>query len=344
MISPSFLRAPLSIHHVSTKPLTPKHSIYVSNSTNPYFNLTFEDWLFKYKAHHNPLLLIYRDDPCVVIGRNQNPWKEVNLAAVRRTGIPLIRRRSGGGTVYHDLGNTNFSIHLPRSSFDRHATARVILRAVRSLGIDAHVNDRNDIYVGKDKVSGSAYKIVNQRAYHHGTMLISTRLDTLGDLLHTNKDAMITKGVASVRSPVCNLQQYMPTISHNVFANTVIKEFRKEYDINETAHAIEENKDTTNIEYIRNGMDELPSWQWAYGQTPEFTYTIGNSFPWGHVTAEIRAKHGLILSCSFGSEESALKDLSDALVGKRYGFVDHELVLEERKRDVWEWLKFRMQF
>lgn len=134
--------------------------------------------LFRHKSPEQPLLLLYRDDPCVVIGRNQNPWKEVNIRASRRTGIPFIRRHSGGGTVYHvrlitphvraqspcapeetdeagrgqDSGNTNFSIHLPRASFDRHATAQVILRAVRSLGIDANVNDRNDICVGKDKI------------------------------------------------------------------------------------------------------------------------------------------------------------------------------------------------
>ena len=182
----------------SSGPPTAQHSIYISNSTNPYFNLTFEDWsvspsppttttnlnmtnpiwiqlgrLFRHKPPTDPLLLIYRDDPCVVIGRNQNPWKEVNMAALRRSGIPFVRRRSGGGTVYHvsiydvqgwysfsldwwfnqDLGNTNFSIHLPRPSFDRHVTARIVLRAVRSMSIDAHINERNDICVGKDKIS-----------------------------------------------------------------------------------------------------------------------------------------------------------------------------------------------
>ena len=91
--------------------------------------------------------------------------------------------RSHKKFTIQDLGNTNFSIHLPRTSFDRHATARTVLDAVRSLSIDANVNERNDICVGKEKVSGSAYKIVNNRAYHHGTMLISSRLDTLGELL-----------------------------------------------------------------------------------------------------------------------------------------------------------------
>lgn len=170
--------------------LKPTHSIYVSNSTDPYFNLTFEDWyvplfpisiesltssrLFRFYPPNAPLLLLYRDAPCVVIGRNQNPWKEVNIAASESRGIPWIRRRSGGGTVYHvrldlglfvnkavyalsseqqDLGNTNYSIHVPRATFDRTATANIVVRAIRALSVDAYVNGRNDICVSGEKMS-----------------------------------------------------------------------------------------------------------------------------------------------------------------------------------------------
>lgn len=334
--------------------LTPDRSIYVSNSTNPYFNLSLEDWLFRHKPHKEPLLLIYRDEPCVVIGRNQNPWKEVNVRASRRTGIPFIRRRSGGGTVYHDLGNTNFSIHLPRTSFDRHATAQVILRAVRSLGINAHVNDRNDICVGKEKVSGSAYKIVNNRAYHHGTMLISTRLDMLGDLLHSDKETMHTKGVASVRSPVHNLQQFNPSVSHERFIESAVLAFREEYRLNDDIYYVDENEDTRNIDFIRDVMTELPSWDWAYGQTPEFTHAVQRSFAWGNTVAELHSKHGIIISCEFvlpdgvdPSLSARLKAMADRLKDQRYGFVDDSVIESEMRgsselSDVWQWLRSEM--
>ncbi|KAI0053750.1 Lipoyltransferase and lipoate-protein ligase [Auriscalpium vulgare] len=320
------------------------HSIYVSTSTNPYFNLTLEDWLFKNKDVSAPLLLLYRDDPCVVIGRNQNPWKEVNMPALKRAGIPFIRRRSGGGTVFHDTGNTNFSIHLPRNSFDRHATAQVVLRAVRSLDIGADVNDRNDVCVGPYKVSGSAYKIVKDRAYHHGTMLISTRLDTLGDVLYVNKDSMVTRGVASVRSPVRNLREFQPKITHDAFVNATVQAFREEYGVDEPVYEIHEDSESVSIPEIRHGMDELPSWNWAFGQTPEFTYTVQRKFEWGVVNAEIRSKHGVILSCTVSTDDDAkadvVADVGRQIEGARYAFVDdtEPSVGAEHARDVHRWL------
>ncbi|KAI0638498.1 Lipoyltransferase and lipoate-protein ligase [Trametes polyzona] len=330
----------------------PDHSIYLSESTDPYFNLTFEDWLFRHKSPEKPLLLLYRDSPCVVIGRNQNPWKEVNLRASRQTGIPFIRRHSGGGTVYHDLGNTNFSIHLPRAAFDRHATAQVVMKAVRAMGVDANVNERNDICVGKEKIC-SAYKIVKDRAYHHGTMLISTRLDTLGELLRSNKDTMETRGVASVRSPVCNLQQYHAHVSHEGFVQAMVDAFRQEYGVHDEVHAVRDMDGYQSIEYIRQGMEVLKTWDWAFGQTPEFTYKIKKNFTWGPLEAELRSKHGIILSCTFThpeGEESTLwqglEALARRLEGERYGSVNDTVASlaesDGRVADVWTWLRSEM--
>ncbi|KAI0036064.1 hypothetical protein K488DRAFT_76244 [Vararia minispora EC-137] len=289
----------------SASPGIPEHNVYLSNSTNPYFNLSFEDWLFKFKPPNKPLLLLYRDDPCVIIGRNQNPWKEVNLSALRETGIPFIRRRSGGGTVFHDIGNTNFSIHLPRTIFDRHATAQVILRAVRSLGIDAHVNDRNDIC-----------------------------------------DSMVTRGVASVRSPVRNLCCFQPDTTHESFVDAVVREFREEYGVNEDIYEVTESEDFLRIPYIYDGMTELPGWDWAFGQTPEFTYTMRHRFSWGDLTVSIRSKHGLILECALETENAVLRErleaLGSSLVGKRYGFVDQHLDGDGPVAEVSAWLAEEM--
>ncbi|KAG9317692.1 hypothetical protein JVU11DRAFT_1905 [Chiua virens] len=291
-----------------------------------------------------------------------NPWKEVNLAASEKRGIPWIRRRSGGGTVYHDLGNTNYSIHVPRSTFDRSATANVVVRAVRALDIDAYVNERNDICVAGEKIR-SAYKIARNRAYHHGTMLISTRLDTLGDLLRTNKETMKTKGVASVRSPVRNLAQSSAAATHEAFVETVIRSFREEYAIEEEPYLVHETGQYLEDEYFKVGMSELQasltpcSWDWAYGQTPEFEYVISGAFKWGQLTSKIHSRHGTILSCSLSFPHEArippstrewLLELSQRLVGKRYGFVEEGVIEDDTDdsldmKEIWSWLKREMQ-
>ncbi|EMD41064.1 hypothetical protein CERSUDRAFT_111644 [Gelatoporia subvermispora B] len=217
------------------------------------------------------------------------------------------------------------------------------------------MNDRNDICVGPDKVSGSAYKIVNNRAYHHGTMLIASRLDLLGDLLHTDKDMMDTRGVASVRSPVRNLQQYNPTVTHERFVDAVVDAFRTEYNVNEKVQYVEEDGVAGTIDYIRHGMEELPSWYWAYGQTPEFTYTIQQTFKQGDVTARIHSKHGLILDCTLELPESMpaaqaarLQEFVGKLAGQRYGFADkcalgETIESDEQCKAVWQWLKAKME-
>ncbi|KAF5365842.1 hypothetical protein D9757_012807 [Collybiopsis confluens] len=256
----------------------------------------------------------------VWLWRNQNPWKEVNFVALNEQRIPWIRRRSGGGTVYHDLGNTNFSVHLPRAAFDRHMTAQVVLRAVQPMGIPAltwflslllpsHFHLLIAIRFALLHVSGSAYKIVNKRAYHHGTMLISTKLNTLGEVLKPgkDKDAMETKGVASVRSPVRNLQQSYEEVTHDRFVQAVAKAFREEYGVDSEGTGeiqVIGEKRYRDVEYIQKGINELKSWEWAYGQTPEFTYTIQKDFNWGIVRAKIRSKHGIILDCDCSVDHS----------------------------------------
>ncbi|KAI6135141.1 hypothetical protein EV401DRAFT_1902886 [Pisolithus croceorrhizus] len=343
--------------------LRPQSAIYVSTSTNPYFNLTLEDWLFRHYPAHAPLLLLYRDSPCVVIGRNQNPWKEVNLRVAREKKVPWIRRRSGGGTVFHDLGNTNYSIHVPRTSFDRAKTANIVVRALRALGVEGFANERNDICVGGKKVSGAAYKIVSGRTYHHGTMLISTRLDTLGDLLRVDKPTMYTRGVESVRSPVCNLVESNPRITHEAFVEAVITSFREEYDVADEPCVVEETPEYVGDGYFKSGMAELPGWDWAYGQTPEFEYVLEKRFGWGDVTCTIRSKHGIILSStsilsaattSSTNVQATLDELGRRLEGKRYGFVQDAEVLSELEYrsgevaqseagELWRWLRAEMR-
>ncbi|KIY51652.1 Lipoyltransferase and lipoate-protein ligase [Fistulina hepatica ATCC 64428] len=335
--------------HVATSAPKITSSVYISEATDPYFNLTIEDWLFKNAPEDRPLLLIYRNTPCVVIGRNQNPWKEVNFRALRQTSVPFIRRRSGGGAVYHDLGNTNYSIHIPRTAFDRKNTSQVVLRAVQALGIPAaYLNERNDVCVEGRKIT---YKIVAKRAYHHGTMLIAMELGSIGKFLRPeNKDSMITKGVASVRSPVGNLQRFNASASHEAFCRSMVSAFLNEYRMEDEPQFIHQSSEYTNLEAIARSMSELKSWDWTYGQTPEFSYAVSRVFPGGVITATVRSKRGVIEDCKISLEgqiteyNEALSDLGHSLEGERFGFTSPRFLsashpeYQDQLVDVHRWL------
>ena len=159
--------------------------IFISKLVDPWMNLAFEEFLFRRKDLKN-ILFLYRNSASVIIGRNQNPWIEANLKILHDLNIPLLRRTSGGGTVFHDLGNTNYCVMMPRDAFKRSISADMVARALRSLDIPAKVNHRFDIVIDEKKISGSAYKIANCKSYHHGTMLIDTDLSQLENALKRN--------------------------------------------------------------------------------------------------------------------------------------------------------------
>ncbi|CAE6505707.1 unnamed protein product [Rhizoctonia solani] len=324
MILPRFPTRIIRARTLTTTSSIPK--VYVSLSNDPYFNLSYEEWLFRHTDPALPILFMYRNKESVIIGRNQNPWKEINQTSLRESGIEFVRRRSGGGTVYHDLGNTNYSVMVPRETFNRDANAKLVASALNSqdIRIPAYVNERHDIVVHGKKI-GSAYKIINKRAYHHGTMLINAQLDRLENLLRNTKTSLHTKGVESVRSPVANLVSFSPTITHDLFVENVTQAFREEYypdDYWDDEVAQVEDGNGS----VDKGAEELRSWEWQFGQTPEFTHDMNNSFSWGDVNVHITSKRGVIAHCRI----SGLDIPDTALVGLRYGTLETagEILLE----------------
>ncbi|GAA5832831.1 hypothetical protein JCM3766R1_007058 [Sporobolomyces carnicolor] len=306
-------------------------NIYVSDSNDPHFNLAFEDWLFRKTDPSERILYLYRNVPSVIIGRNQNPWKEINLARLDELGIPFVRRKSGGGTVYHDLGNTNYCVFVPRLEFNRNTNAELVASALNRLDVPAFVNERNDICVEQFKMSSlspsrslcSAFKLVNHRAYHHGTMLIDAQLSNLRGVLGTKKEGMITKGVASVPSPVRNLKEWNADLDHERFVEQVSQEFARRYNVSDEVQRIGKQEIERN-EYVRNTVDELKSWEWQYGNSPEFTHDLtGND-----MTISLRSRHGLITSASVSTPPddadlwSAASEVCEVLEGDRYGTIE----------------------
>lgn len=262
-----------------------KVQVYISRSRDPWLNLSFEHFLLQKSTPESTVLFLYTNRPCVVIGRNQNPWLEVNLALVNppssferlnllatgqkktetrsseKEDVVLVRRRSGGGTVFHDEGNVNYSVICPPAAFDRDKHAEMVVRALRNLGIPTtRVNERHDIVMdvegssGREtyKVSGSAYKLTRLRSLHHGTCLLSSpNLAGIGQYLRSPAAPYITaRGVESVRSPIRNVG-----LENRAFEEAVIAEFGSMYG-NMDAEFIDE-KEALQHEVVQKGYKEI---------------------------------------------------------------------------------------
>jgi len=184
----------------------------VNESTNPYYNMSFDDWCLTHLTSDDVVFYLWRNRPSVIIGISQNQNTEVNLPYLEAGGIDLVRRSTGGGAVYHDLQNLNYSFVGPLAVMDD-SFVRLVADALRSMGVDAEVSGRNDIFVGGRKVSGYAKRVWKDRAIIHGTLMYDVDIDTLTKVLDTPDSKLHRKGVASVRSRVTNLKDILPQFS-----------------------------------------------------------------------------------------------------------------------------------
>lgn len=248
-------------------------NIYISQSNNIYFNLALENWLFLEKLQDKKILFLWQNAPCVVIGRAQNPWLECNLESMKKDNIIMVRRQSGGGTVYHDFGNLNYTIISPKKDHDIKANLDLVCKAVQKLGIDVYANQRNDIVVDHHdftyKVSGSAFREKKDRAFHHGTLLINANTKKLYDYLHQPIDKSLdTKGVKSHRSKVINLAE----INTDIQTQDITKAFLNSFSSVELS-LINEETPLENKQIITNEIESLKNWQWRFGKTLPFSKT-----------------------------------------------------------------------
>ncbi|MBW0481686.1 hypothetical protein O181_021401 [Austropuccinia psidii MF-1] len=305
--------------------------IWISNSLDPYLNLSIEEFLFRKVEIEKPILFLFRNRKSVIIGRNQNPWQEADLDKLDRQEILLVRRRSGGGTVYHDEGNTNYSVMVPRLQFNRRKNAELVASALTQMGVNAvNVTDRHDVCVEDFKVSGSAFRITNARAYHHGTMLINSDLAQLRGALRPSKkfDIVDSKAVGSVKSPVTSLSGTAnASVNHEQFVKHVCKAFIQHYypSINyfPRPNAIGESE-LVNNEFIQTGYQELKSWQWIFGQTPQFSSSIKLQIDQVSIPVTVNYKNGMIEQVEYNLENMCanIKEKAKVAITKAFQIGD----------------------
>ena len=204
-------------------------SCYITGCTEPYRNLAVERYLLEHTPAGSVTLYLWQNKNTVVIGRNQNPWAECNMAQLRRDGVHLVRRLSGGGAVYHDSGNLNFTFLTDARTYNLARQLEVILTALKSLGINAEKSGRNDILVDGRKVSGNAFYTSGAKKYHHGTLLIDVKTDKMAKYLTVSPLKLQAKGVSSVKSRVLNLKSVCPFLTVPVLQNALVRSFAEIY-------------------------------------------------------------------------------------------------------------------
>lgn len=274
-----------------------KLRVLISDSTDPWFNLATEDWIFHELDPQQHVLFLWRNSETVVIGRSQNPWVECNLEKLQADQVNLVRRQSGGGAVYQDLGNSVFTFMSGLSRYDKQANNQIIVNALKRFGINARSSGRNDMVVesdeGEKKFSGSSFKQSKDRAFHHGTLLLETDLQRLQQYLNPNKKKLEAKGIKSVRSRVVNLIEMSAEINHQSVCQALIEAFFEYY---QSSCEIEylNHQTLEKIPAIKKYYEMLKSWDWTYGKTMEFTHQLEERFSWGHVDVRLHVVHGVI--------------------------------------------------
>lgn len=207
--------------------------LLISDSYDPWFNLAVEECIFRQMPATQRVLFLWRNADTVVIGRAQNPWKECNTRRMEEDNVRLARRSSGGGAVFHDLGNTCFTFMAGKPEYDKTISTAIVLQALNALGVTAEASGRNDLVVktpqGDRKVSGSAYRETKDRGFHHGTLLLNADLSRLENYLNPDKKKLQAKGITSVRGRVTNLVELLPGISHERICEAVTEAFFSHY-------------------------------------------------------------------------------------------------------------------
>ena len=280
---------------------------------DPYLNLAREEVLLNHLQEGEILLYLWQNQNTVVIGKNQNCFKECRVSLLEEEGGHLARRLSGGGAVFHDLGNLNYTFLARREDFDIARQTNVVLQAVKHFGIRAEVSGRNDITVEGKKFSGNAYYLTKGACYQHGTLLLAVDPEKIGRYLSVNREKLKAKGVASVRSRVTGLVDYAPSITVETMKETLMEAFAKEYGKAQRAGFTEDIENEAVI--LR---EKYASNSWKYGKTISFTYTMERRFSWGLTEIQLKVDEGIITQAAVFTDALSTKwppVLQKALIG-----------------------------
>ena len=293
---------------------------YLKNpSTNPYYNMAFDEYCLESLPIDEPVFFLWQNRPAVIVGYNQEVNTEVNLDYLKENGIDLVRRVTGGGAVYHDLENLNYTIVGRSEDLERDYPeyASLLAKALQTLGVPATLSGRNDILVEGRKVSGFAKRVCKNRLMVHGTLMYNVDVDVLTHVLNPSTTKLQSKGIASVRSRVANLCEYLPEIPDiQTFSQRLEEILSNNYT--DTEYQLTET-DLANIQQLTD--KKFATWEWNYGRSPKATLVHSARLACGTVEIHLTLAENRIASCRFGGDflgNLPASDIEKALTGIPY--------------------------
>ncbi|MDK7927746.1 MAG: lipoate--protein ligase [Staphylococcus simulans] len=306
---------------------------FVSNKgiTDPTLNLAMEEYVLKHLPNDSDYFLFYINRPSIIIGKNQNTIEEVDQHYVDEHNIDVVRRISGGGAVYHDFGNLNFSFITDDDGNSFHNFKKFtepIVQALQAMGVDAEMTGRNDIQIGAAKISGNAMVKVKERMFSHGTLMLDSDLNEVANALRVNPAKIQSKGIKSVRKRVANISEFLEEpIDIETFKEIILKHIFGEHEVEE--YVLTED-DWKNIEALSN--EKYRSWNWNYGKNPKYNFEREEKFEKGFVQIKLDVKRGRIEHAKIFGDFFGVGDVSDlehVLVGSLHNFESIEAALSE---------------
>ena len=293
---------------------------YLKNpSTNPFYNMAFDEYCLESLPIDEPVFFLWQNRPAVIVGYNQEVNTEVNLDYLKEKGIDLVRRVTGGGAVYHDLENLNYTIVGRSEDLERDYPeyAALLMKALQALGVPATLSGRNDILVDGKKVSGFAKRVCKNRLMVHGTLMYNVDVDVLTHVLNPSTTKLQSKGIASVRSRVTNLCNYLPELSDiQAFKNRLEEILSNNYS--DAEYKLSE-ADLANIQQLTD--EKFATWEWNYGRSPKATLVHSARLACGTVEIHLTLAENRIASCRFGGDflgNLPASDVEKALTGIPY--------------------------
>jgi lipoate---protein ligase len=297
--------------------------LFIDNKgiTDPRINLAIEEYALKNLDINETYLLFYINEPSIIIGKNQNTIEEINTEYVENNGIHVVRRLSGGGAVYHDLGNLNFSFITKDDGESFHNFRKFtepVVNALRKLGVNAELSGRNDLLAEGRKISGNAQFSTRGRMFSHGTLLFDSEIESVVSALNVKKDKIESKGIKSIRSRVANISEFLSEkVTIEEFRSLLLKNIFEGLD--DIPEYVLTEQDWEKINEL--SKERYQNWDWNYGKSPKFNLQHSHRFPVGQIDVRFEVNKGIIENCKIYGDFFGVGDVTeieDKLTGLKY--------------------------